>query len=242
MRPGHLPQAAVLVALAVAGLSACAPADGTVSNSSATTSSPARVSSTVREPDPVQEDVGEVPLVHGGSYDGAVAAFGPTQMAAASTTAAEIARIALADCVRWTTGQVDPRLTALAAPELISRSLAELDRSKEYRGSPVPSLLSHLPEDDGNGHDLVAELSRGGCDGSAPLHYPSGPVQVSLVRGDRPGLVVSGGFAMNVALGPTVVSAGQDWVFTLEPDAGGWRLTDVAPVMANVNWAPETRD
>jgi hypothetical protein len=229
--------------LLAAGLSGCTSADA--GRSSAPTTSSTAGSASPTPPTAVgadRENVDAVPLVHDGFYDGAVAAFGPDQVAAASATAAEIARIALADCVRWTTAQVDPRLTALVAPELITRSLAELDRSREYGGTPVPSLLSHLPEDDGNGHDLVADLGRGGCDGSGPLHYPSGAVRVSADGGDRPGLVLSGGFAMNVRLGSTTVSAGQDWDFTLEPVAGGWRLTDVAPVMANVNWALEMAD
>ena len=229
------PTWAVLCLLA-AGLSACTSADAGRS------SAPTTAGSTATAVEPVQKEPGAVPLVHGGFYDSAVADFGPDQVAAAAATAAEIARIALADCVRWTTGEVDPRLTALVAPDLITRSLAELDRSAEYGGTPVPSLLSHLPEDDGNGHDLVADLAQGGCGASGPMHYPNGAVRVSAGGGDRPGLVLSGGFAMNVRLGSTSVSAGQDWDFTLEPDAGGWRLTDVAPVMANVNWALKMAD
>jgi hypothetical protein len=181
--------------------------------------------------------VGDVPVVRGGGYDRAVAEFGADQVAAATTNAARVARIALADCHRWTTGQVDPRLTALVTPELLVAALEELERTPSYGGGPVPSLLSHLPEDDGNGHDLASD-ARGGCAVAGPLRYHLGPLHVSSAGGDRPGLVVSGEFAVNVRLGATVVSAGQDWVFTLEPDGDQWRLADVETVMANVNWAP----
>ena len=50
---------------------------------------------------------------------------------AAVTAVERIARIALADCRRWTTGEVDPELAALVTPELLTRALEELDRSKE---------------------------------------------------------------------------------------------------------------
>lgn len=228
MRPGRV---AVPLLLVVAGLSACTSSAATASPPTSTTASPS-----------VPDDAGRIPVAHGGSYVGAVTDFGADRVAGAVDTAAQVARIALADCVRWTTGEVDPRLTALVAPELIDRSLAELERSREYGGTPLPSLLSHLPSDDGNGHDLAAELARAGCDGSAPLHFPSGPLRVRARPGGGSALVVSGGFALNVAFGATLVSAGQEWDFTLEADADGWRLTDVGPVTANVNWAPEMTD
>ena len=44
----------------------------------------------------------------------------------------------------------------------------------------------------------------------------SGPLGITVKRSGEPGLVLSGGFAMNVQFGSTVVSAGQDWVFTME--------------------------
>ena len=50
--------------------------------------------------------------------------------------------------------------------------------------------------------------------------------------------MLSGGFAMNVQFGSTVVSAGQDWVFTMEQTSDGWLLADVGRVTAHVNWAP----
>jgi uncharacterized protein (DUF779 family) len=68
----------------------------------------------------------------------------------------------------------------------------ELDRPT----GTVMSLLSHLPRDDSNGHRLAADIVLG-CDGSAPLRYPSGPLTVAS-------------FVMDVAFGDTRVQAAQD--------------------------------
>ena len=59
-----------------------------------------------------------------------------------------------------------------------------------------------------------------------------------MKRSGAPGLVLSGGFASDVQFGTTAVSAGQDWVFTMQPTLDGWCLADVGRVTANVNWAP----
>jgi hypothetical protein len=156
---------------------------------------------------------------------------------AALTADAEIAHIALADCRRWTTGNVDPRLTDLVAPELLARAVDELARSKEYGGFPVPSLLSHLPEDDGNGVHEAADVA-GGCDDSAPLRFDGRPTTVAVDRtAAAPLLVVDGSYVLHVRFGSTRVQAGQDWRFTSERTADGWRLTGAVP-SGNVNWAP----
>jgi hypothetical protein len=226
---------ALTLAMATACLAGCAsddtpPAGAAGTGVVATTSMPGAA--------PSQADVGEVPLAQGGDHDRAVSTYGADQVAAAATTVAQVARIALADCVRWTTGEVDPRLATLVTPELLARAQQELDEAPVYgRGGPPPSLLSHLPEDDGNGNALAAD-ARDGCDGSAPLRWLQGPLSVAVTRGGEPGLVFSGAFVMNVGLGETVVSAGQDWTFTVSTTPDGWRVSDVERVMANVNWAP----
>jgi hypothetical protein len=124
-------------------------------------------------------------------------------------------------------------------PELLARALDELDRAGEYAGSgPVPSLLSHLPTDDGNGNDQAA-LVRDGCDASAPLRFPHGPLDVRVARGrEVPGLSVSCACVTTVTFGTTPIGAAQDWRFTMEPGPDGWRLADVDRVVANVNWHP----
>ena len=98
-------------------------------------------------------------------------------------------------------------------------------------------LLSHLPRDDGNGHRPAADIVLG-CDGSAPLRSPMGPVTVAVdTAGDTPRRGRTGPFVMDVALGPTRVQAAQDWVFTSERSDDGWKIADAATV-AHVNWAP----
>ena len=191
---------------------------------------------------PDQVAVGEVPLVQGRGHDQAVGAYGADEVAAAATTVARTARIALADCVRWTTGEMDPRLTPLVTPDVLAMAQQELDAAPVYGLSgPPPSLLSHLPEDDGNGNALAAD-ARDGCDGTAPLRWIRGPLTVAVTRGDRAGLVFSGAFVMNVRFGETLVSAGQDWTFTVSRTPAGWRVVDVGRVIANVNWAPALSD
>jgi hypothetical protein len=178
-------------------------------------------------------DVGEVPVEHDAGYDDAVAVFGVDAVAAAATADARIAHIALADCVRWTTGVVDPRLADLLTPSLLARVTDELDRP----AGTVTSLLSHLPSDDGNGNDEAAAVAHG-CDASAPLRYGPVPVTVAVDRtGPRPSLVLTGSFVVDLAFGETRVQAGQDWVFTSEQTPDGWRLADVTAT-AHVNWAP----
>ena len=58
-----------------------------------------------------------------------------------------------------------------------------------------------------------------------------------MKRSGAPGLVLSGGFASDVQFGTTAVSAGQDWVFTMQRPPDGWRMADVGRVTTNVNWA-----
>jgi hypothetical protein len=222
---------ALLVVLPVLG--ACSVEE---SRPSAASTTPTTV---LPPPEPVvQDDVGEISTGPGPMYDAAVAQFGIGEVSAAVQDAARVAHIALADCHRWTTGEVDPRLQALVAPELLARALDELDRSREYGGAPVPSLLSHLPTDDGNGNDQAA-LVRDGCDDSAQLRFPHGPMEVRLPRGGEvPGLQVSCACVTEVRFGTTRVGAAQDWVFTMEPGPDGWRLADVHRVTAHVNWFP----
>lgn len=217
---------AALVLLAVGSLSACTAADrGTAT---APTSSPSPTAPVV------QEDVGAVPLAHGAGYADAVAVFGGAEeVSAAATTAARVAHIALADCHRWRTGAMDPRLGELLAPALLDRVTEELQRP---RGT-VTSLLTHLPRDDGNGHRLAADIVLG-CDGSAPLRYYMGPLSVRVgVADGTQVLVLTGSFVMDVAFGDTRVQAAQDWVFSAERAGDGWRLSDAA-TEAHVNWAP----
>ena len=225
MRSARRAMAAVLVA---AGLSACTP------GSSVDTIAPA---ATATGPVPPLPAVGEVPVEHDAGYTDAVTAFGADELAAALAADAQIAHLALADCWRWTSGDVDPRLAALVAPELLARALDELARSKEYGGSPVPSLLSHLPQDDGNGNNEAAAVA-GGCDDSAPLRFGPWPTKVAVDRtAAEPRLVLTGSFVLHVRLGSTRVQAGQDWEFTSVRAPDCWRLTD-AVSSGNVNWAP----
>jgi hypothetical protein len=230
----------VVAALAVSGLSACT-TEGSVNAGPPSTSASAEASTVTPPaatgPVPPLPEVGDVPVEHDAGYADAVSAFGADQVTAALIADAQIAHIALADCHRWTTGEVDPRLTALVAPELLARALDELAVSKEYGGSPVPSLLSHLPEDDGNGVNEAAAVA-GGCDDSAPLRFPSGSARVRVDNGgDHPRLQITGGYVTDVVFGATRVGAGQDWEFTSERAADGWLMSD-ASVSGNVDWFP----
>ena len=112
-------------------------------------------------------------------------------------------------------------------------------RVRAERAAPVAALPP--PEDDGNGNALAAD-ARDGCDGTAPLRWIRGPLTVAVTRGDRAGLVFSGAFVMNVRFGETLVSAGQDWTFTVSRTPAGWHVVDVGRVIANVNWAPALSD
>ena len=231
----------VVAALAVAGLSACTAETsmdaGRPSSSAPPVSSAPAPPATAAGPVPPLPEVGEVPVEHDAGYADAVSVFGADQVTAALTADAQIAHLALADCWRWTSGNVDPRLAALVAPELLARALDELARSKDYHGWPLPSLLSHLPEDDGNGNNEAAAVA-GGCDDSAPLRFGPWPTTVAVDRtAGEPRLVVHGSYVLHVRFGATRVQAGQDWEFTSERTADGWRLTDAAP-SARVNWAP----
>ena len=137
---------------------------------------------------------------------------------------------------------MDPRLPPLVTPDVLAMAQQELDAAPVYGLSgPPPSLLSHLPEDDGNGNALAAD-ARDGCDGTAPLRWIRGPLTVAVTRGDRAGLVFSGAFVMSVRFGETLVSAGQDWTFTVSRTPAGWHVVDVGRVIANVNWAPALSD
>ncbi|WP_336026582.1 hypothetical protein [Geodermatophilus sp. FMUSA9-8] len=183
----------------------------------------------------------QLPVAEDAGYVDAVATFGADAVQAALAADARIARIALADCHLWQTGEIDPAMRDLVDPDLLAEVEAELARPDGY----PRTLLAPLPADDGNGHALAAAV-RGGCDASAPLRsYPGsfnlgGPqLIVSVDRtGGEPALVVAGQFLMNVTLGDVRVSAGQDWRFTSVRGAIGWRLTDVQTGGAHVNWAP----
>ncbi len=239
---------AVLVALAVAGLPGCTadegiggdePAIPSAATSTTPPGPPAEPTTTpVTEPltEPVTEPLTEpVPVARDAGYADAVGTFGEAQVQQAVADHARIAGIALADCHRWRTGELDSALPALLAPALLDRIEEELRRPPGY----PPSLLSDLPADDGNGHDLAAAVGAG-CDDSAPLHYDVGlaPNAVHVDRdGAEPRLVQVAGYAVEVAFGDTVVGAGQDWVLTSTPTATGWQLTD-AEAGAPVTWFP----
>jgi hypothetical protein len=220
------PMLAAGIAFVAALLPAC-------SSDSGASSTPAAAPATTTTPTLPLPDVAAVPIEHDAGYADAVAVFGLDQVLAAASADARIAHIALADCVRWETGVVDPRLTDLLTPSLLTRVTAELDRPE----GTVTSLLSHLPSDDGNGNDEAAAVLHG-CDGSAPLRYGPMPVTVSVdPTGEQPRLVLTGSFVVDLAFGDLRVQAGQDWVFTSERTPGGWRLADVT-ASAHVNWAP----
>ena len=223
-----------LAPFAAAASSGCTSPDATVRTApSSLPSSPASPSTASRTPVPVP--AGSVPVARDGGYADAVATFGEAQVQQAVADHARIARIALADCWRWTTGEMHPELTSLLSPALRGPVEQELQLPP---GVP-PSLLSDPPEDDGNGHDLAA-AARSGCDDSAPMRYGSGsgPNAVHVDHSpDGAGLVQVASYAMDVTFGDTVVGAAQDWVFTSTPTAAGWRLTD-AEARAHLNWFP----
>jgi hypothetical protein len=217
---------AAVVVLAAALLPAC-------SSDTGASSTPAPTPSTGPTTILPLPDVGVVPIEQDAGHADAVAVFGVDQVLSAAEADARIAHIALADCVRWQTGVVDPRLTDLLTPSLLARVTEELDLPT----GTVTSLLSHLPSDDGNGNDEAAAVVHG-CDDSAPLRYGPMPVTVSVDRtGEQPRLVLTGSFVVDLAFGNLRVQAGQDWAFTSEETPGGWRLADVT-ASAHVNWAP----
>lgn len=199
--------------------SAPAPAPTTVPALSAPTAAPNEV---------------DIPVEHDADYGEAAAVFGEERIRLALLDDARIARLALADCRRWRTGEVDPELATLVSPELLDRALGELRPA----GQPL-SLLSNLPADDGNGHNLAAAV-RKGCDGSSPMKYETGLFEPAVTvdrTGTQPRLRVVASFAMNVRFGDEVVGAAQDWTFTSTPTVSGWQLTDAATT-TNVNWFP----
>jgi hypothetical protein len=225
----------VAAALTIAGLSACTADAGHDTAAPSTSASPVPSAPATGSVPPLP-DVGEVPAEHDAGYADAVATFGADQVTAALTADAQIAHIALADCHLWTTGEVDPRFAVLLAPEFLTRARNELAMATDYYES-IPSLFSVLPEDDGNGVDEAAAVA-GGCDDSAPLRFDGWPTTVAVDRtAGEPRLVVHGSYVLHVRFGATRVQAGQDWEFTSERTADGWRLTDAAP-SARVNWAP----
>jgi hypothetical protein len=222
---------AAALALATTALAACTSGDvGTASpgaNSAAATTSTA--------PPPVaalpMPDVGEVPVEQDSGYDDAVATFGADEVRAALEVDAQVAHITLADCHRWTTGDVDPRLVGLLAPNILKRILDRLDRPEP------PTLLSNLPVDDGNGNNLLA-ASEAGCDDSEPLRYGPWPLIVTVDRSrDVPRLVLEGSFVLHVSLGDTRVQAGRDLVLTSQRTAQGWQIVET-DVDEGINWAP----
>ena len=228
------PLIVMLAVLVVAGSSGCTSQDDAVQTApSSVPPSPSHPSPPAPSTSPVPQ--GAIPVSRDDGYADAVSTFGEAQVQQAVTDHARIARIALADCRRWTTGEMNPELMTLLSPELRNRVEQELRRPP---GQP-PSLLSNLPDDDGNGHDLAA-AARTGCNDSAPMRYDTG-IQPNAVHVDRSHaeaqLVQVASYAMNVTFGDTVVGAAQDWVFTSTPTATGWQLTD-AETSANVNWFP----
>ncbi|WP_299958802.1 hypothetical protein [uncultured Modestobacter sp.] len=156
-----------LLVLAGAGLTGCTAgaAERVAVSSSAPPAAPTPVPAP-SEPTP-SPDERPIPVQQDAGYADAVATFGEERVRALLLDDARIARIALADCLRWTTGELHPELTALVSPELLDRVQQELDRPDD---GPPPSLLSDLPEDDGNGNDEAAAVVDG-CDDSAPLRY-----------------------------------------------------------------------
>jgi hypothetical protein len=225
------------VAVAVAGLSACtAEAGHDAAPPPASASPDPSASATPTGPAPPLPEVGKVPVEHDAGYADAVATFGADKVTAALTADAQIAHIALADCHRWTTGEIDPRFADLLAPEFLTRVTDELAMATDYYES-IPRLFSLLPEDDGNGVDEAAAVT-GGCDDSAPLRFDGWPTTVAVERtAGEPRLVVKGSYVLHVRFGATRVQAGQDWEFTSQRTADGWRLTAAAP-SGRVNWAP----
>jgi len=221
----------VLATVLLLGLTGCT-SDGAAPQAAATTpawTAPPAPST----PTPPPEEA-EIPVLQDAGYADAVATFGADRVRGALADDARIARIALADCVRWRTGTLDPQLTALLSPALLARVQQELDRPP----GTVPSLLSRLPEDDGNGTNEAAAVVAG-CDGSAPLTTSSYPEpKVSVDRsGAQPRLVLDASLSLIVAFGETRVGAGQDWTFTSAPTSAGWQLTDAA-TSAQVDWFP----
>lgn len=223
------------------GVSACTAEGASPAVAPSTPAAAPSVGTWLLPPAPPRQP-GEVtlPVLEDDGYADAVATFGgPDQVYTAVAADARVARIALADCHRWTTGELHPELRTLVTPSFLAEVEAELDRPP----GTVPSLLSHLPEDDGNGHTLASDV-RAGCDDSAPLRVSPNSrgdgQRVLLAHVDRsrdtPALVVTGSFVTEVALGGSEVSAGQDWVFTSVPTAVGWQLAD-AESNGNVNWA-----
>lgn len=223
--------AAAILVIAGVGLTACT-ADAAPPQATPRATSEVVAPQAPTTPTPPPDEV-EIPVVHDAGHADAVATFGGDRVRSALADDARIARIALADCGRWRTGTVDPELTALVDPTLLARAQAELDRPPGM----VPSLLSALPTDDGNGTDEAAAVVQG-CAGG-PLQ--TGPGPAPTLRVDRgtgaPRLVLDAGFWLVVAFGDTRVGAGQDWTFTSTPTAAGWQLTDAA-AEAQVDWFP----
>lgn len=170
-------------------------------------------------------ELGPIPVgTSSAGYRSALAAAGGDGAAVtdAVAAAAQVARTALAGCTRWTTGALDPALGSLLAPGYLTR----------VRRDPAV-LLPPLPAGDGAGHDLRA-LVRGGCDDSAVLRYPDGPLTLGV---DGTGLTVAGGFRLDVAVGHVAEHAAQRWTFTLVRTPAGWQVTG-ATAAGPVAWTP----
>ena len=140
----------------------------------------------------------------------------------AVVVAAQVARVTLAGCARWATGALAPALPALLTPD----QLARVQRDPG-------ALLPGLPATDGAGHDLAA-LGRQGCDDSAVLRYPDGPLAVDA---DRTRLTVSGGFGLDVRLGGVLEHATRRWTLTLDRTPAGWQVAGAAAA-GPVAWTP----
>ena len=184
-----------MLLVAGAGLTACTAPEGSPGPVAApSAAAPSVVTSLLPPAPPRQPGELTLPVLEDDGYADAVATFGGAdQVYAAVAADARIACIALADCHRWTTGELHSDLVALVTPSWVS-----------------DNWLGH------GGRVLNVHVDRTGA---------------------VPALVVTGSFAMEVTLGDSEVSAGQDWVLTSVPTAAGWQLAD-AESNGHVNWAP----
>jgi len=170
-----------------------------------------------------------VPVAQDAGYAAALERFGVEAVQTAIEDDVVIARTALADCQRRTTGVMSPNIISRLDPVLLAWVEERLAGPPGY----PPPLLSELPDDDGNGNDLAAAVQEG-CSADGPMRFGPEPLTVR-VEGDE--LVVAGSYALTVSFGDLDVGAGQDWILTSYPTGQGWALVDAVP-SANTNWHP----